>query len=538
MTQNSLYYGDNLQILRKYIPDESVDLIYIDPPFNSNQAYNVIFSEADGTASQAQIRAFGDTWHWGEATEHAYHDLVVNGPHLLVETIKSLRGFLTETNLMAYLVMMALRLVELHRVLKPTGSFYLHCDSAASHYLKILLDQIFGVKNFRNEIVWRRTTSHNDPKRYGANIDILLFYTKGSDWTWNPIYVTNPSYLKRYRYRDPDGRAWTDGNLTAKGLSGGGYQYEYKGATNLWRVPLESMKKLDSEGRLHFTKTGGIRLKQYLDETKGQALQCLWEDISPINSQAKERLGYPTQKPETLLERIIQASSNEGDIVLDAFAGCGTTIAVAQKLNRRWVGIDITHLAIALLKYRLSDTFGEDVQYEVIGEPKDESSARALALADRYQFQFWALSLIPARPYQGKKKGADEGVDGVIYFQDINPDRPKKPITEKIIVQVKSGKVGVKDIRELKSVVENQNAVIGVFITLQAPTRPMETEAVTAGNYQRFQIQYPKIQIRTIKELLAGNGIEYPQTLPDVTFKRAERVTPKDGQLELGIHKR
>lgn len=262
-------------------------------------------------------------------------------------------------------------------------------------------------------------------------------------------------------------------------------------------------------------------------------VQDWWDDILRVGNTSRERLGYPTQKPETLLERIIKASSNEGDTVLDSFCGCGTAIAVAQRLNRRWIGIDITHLAISLLKYRLSDAFGDDVKYEIIGEPIDEASARALAQQDRYQFQWWALSLIRARPYQGKKKGADEGVDGVIYFQDIDPEKPKKPVTQKIIVQVKSGRVSVKDIRELKTVVDNQNAVIGVFITLESPTKPMITEAATAGIFQRFQATYPKIQIRMIKELLEGRGIEYPQTNIDLTFKKAVRRSKSGDQLEL-----
>ena len=258
--------------------------------------------------------------------------------------------------------------------------------------------------------------------------------------------------------------------------------------------------------------------------------------IPPINSQAKERLGYPTQKPEALLERIIKASSNEGDVVLDAFCGCGTAVAVAQQLNRRWIGVDITHLAIALLKYRLADAFGDDVKYEIIGEPKDAESAKALAVQDRYQFQWWALSLIRARPYQGKKKGADEGVDGVIYYQDVDPDKPKKTLARKIVVQVKSGKVSVRDIRELKSVVDSQDAVIGVFITLNPPTQPMVKEAATAGRFQWLHVThttYPKIQIRTIEELLAGHGIEYPQTPIDVTFRRAERAALPSQQLEI-----
>ena len=492
MNTNQLYYGDNLDILRNHIPDESIDLIYIDPPFNSNQAYNVIFSETDGSSSQAQIQAFEDTWRWGEITEQAYHELVVTAPHLLVETIKSFRGFLTETNLMAYLVMMALRLVELHRALKPTGSFYLHCDPTASHYLKIILDQIFGVQNFRNEIVWCYKRWPSKQTNFQKMHDVILRYGKSEDVIWNQLYDDFTEQTK-------------------KRIKGG--------------------KKIE-----HYVgKSGKVLIRATNDVSPGVAMCDYW-NIPMIAGQAKERLGYPTQKPEALLERIIKASSDEGDVVLDAFCGCGTAVAVAQQLDRRWIGIDITHLAITLLRYRLADAFGDDVKYEIIGEPKDAESAKALAVQDRYQFQWWALSLIRARPYQDKKKGADEGVDGVIYYQDVDPDNPKKTLTRKIVVQVKSGKVSVRDIRELKSVVETQDAVIGIFITLNPPTQPMVKEAATAGRFQWLHVThttYPKIQIRTIEELLAGNSIEYPQTPVDVTFRRAERAARQSQQLEI-----
>ena len=545
MDMNQLYYGDNLDILRNHIPDESVDLIYIDPPFNSNQAYNVIFSEADGSSSQAQIQAFEDTWHWVESTEQAYHELVVTAPPLLVETIKSFRGFLTETNLMAYLVMMALRLVELHRVLKPAGSFYLHCDPTASHYLKIILDQIFGVQNFQNEIVWERTKAHNMKAKYYSKIhDLLLFYSKGDRYTWNKQYTEySDTQLSRYK-TDENGRLYKGENLTMS-TAMESRNFEWRGTQppshRSWGASLEQLEEWYAEGRILVKKDGTPRLdglKVYLDELPGKQVPSIWNDIPRIGNTSKERLGYPTQKPLALLERIIKTSSNEGDIVLDAFAGCGTTIEAAATLNRQWIGIDITHLAVALLKYRLADAFGDDVEYEIIGEPKDTQSAKALAVQDRYQFQWWALSLIRARPYQGKKKGADEGVDGLIYYQDVDPDNPKKTLTRKIVVQVKSGKVSVKDIRELKSVVDSQDAVIGVFITLNPPTQPMVKEAATAGRFQWLHVAhttYPKIQIRTIDELLAGHGIEYPQTPVDVTFRRAERAAPQSQQIEIEV---
>lgn len=543
MATNQLFYGDNLEILRNHIPSESVDLIYIDPPFNSNQAYNVIFSESDGSSSQAQIQAFEDTWHWGDNIEEVYHDLINTAPQQLVDTIRSFRGFLTETNLMAYLVMMAVRLVELHRVLKPTGSFYLHCDPTASHYLKIILDQIFGVENFRNEIVWARTNAHNMNADYYSKIhDLLLFYTKGDDYTWNRQFTEySEAQLSRYK-SDEDDRLYTGRDLTMSTVQEN-RNFEWRGTQppphRSWGATYEQLEKWYSEGRILLKQDGTPRLdglKVYLDELPGKQVASIWSDIPRIGNTSKERLGYPTQKPLLLLERIIVTSSNKGDVILDAFAGCGTTIESAALLNRKWIGIDITHLAIALLKYRLTDTFGEDVKYEIIGEPRDEASAKALANQDRYQFQWWALSLIRARPYQNKKKGADEGVDGVIYYQDVDPDNPKKNLTRKIVVQVKSGKVSVKDIRELESVIKNQEAVIGVFITLSQPTQPMLKEASKAGRYQWLQVKhktYPRIQIRTIRELLDGYGIEYPQTPVDITFRKAARGAAQTSQLEL-----
>ncbi len=529
--ENTLFYGDNLKVLREYIVSESIDLIYLDPPFNSNRNYNVLFKDESGSESEAQITAFEDTWHWNAAAEEGYEYLVTQTSDAVSKMIGSLRDFIGTNQMMAYLVMMAIRLVELHRVLKPTGSLYLHCDPTASHYLKIILDVIFGPRSFRNEIVWQRTSAHNDPRRYGANIDILLYYTKGSNWTWNQQYIPHSGeYLARFRQVDASGRQWTDDNLTAKGLSGGGYEYEYKGIRSLWRCPLETMERLDAEGRLHFTKAGGIRLKRYLDETPGIPLQALWDDIFPINSQAAERLGYPTQKPLALLERIIQSSSNPGNIVLNPFCGCGTAIAAAQKLGRKWIGIDITHLSIALQKYRLQEMF-PDIHFQVIGEPRDVGSAKQLASDDRYQFQWWALSLIKAKPLGGQdgsksgKKGSDKGIDGVITFIDDAYGKPKR-----VLVQVKSGHVKSGDVRDLVGTVQRENAALGVFITLEEPTRDMKTEAVSAGYYDSpgWNQKYQRIQLLTIAELLRGAKVDTPPQYG--TFRPAQKVQKSEGK--------
>ena len=353
ITQNTLFYGDNLPIMREYLSDESVDLIYLDPPFNSNRSYNVLFKEESGAENQAQITAFDDTWHWNAGTERTYHELIQNSPTRVVVMLGALRDFIGANQMMAYLVMMAARLVELHRILKPTGTMYLHCDPTASHYLKIVMDTIFGVKNFQNEVVWKRFNFHADANRYGRVADRILFYTKSDEYTFNKLFVGYSEwYLEnKFDHIDEKGRFSLD-NLNPPG--GRGPVYEFYGVTKAWRFTQEKMLALDEEGRIYFDSKVP-RLKRYLEELRGQAVHDTWIDILPINSQASKRLGYPTQKPLALLERIIQASSNEGDLVLDPFCGCGTAIAAAQKLNRKWIGIDITHLSITLMKYRLKD---------------------------------------------------------------------------------------------------------------------------------------------------------------------------------------
>lgn len=547
ITRNTLFYGDNLQILREYIPDESIDLVYLDPPFNSQRTYNVLFRDESGQESEAQIAAFDDTWHWTMAAEEAYRGLVEESPGEVGQMIAAMRSFIGTNQVMAYLVMMAIRLVELHRVLKSTGSLYLHCDPTASHYLKMILDTIFGPDMFINEIVWKRTSAHSSSKKYGPIHDTILFYGKSEEFQWETQYEPfDPGYIKtHYRSVGEDGRHFTTSDLTAEGTRNGssglpwrGYDPNIKG--NHWKYTIENLDRLDSEGRIHWPRNGGWpRYKRYLDEQKGRLLQDIWIDIPPINSQAAERLGYPTQKPEALLERIIAASSNEGDLVLDPFCGCGTTIAAAQKLNRRWIGIDITHLSIALQKYRLRDSFNiaAGVDYDVIGEPVSLDAARMLAGDDRYQFQWWALSLVQARPLgasMGKKKGkkgADQGIDGVINFID-----DAKGTAKRVLVQVKSGKVGSRDIRDLVGTVNREKAAIGVFITLESPTAPMVTEAAGAGFYRSegWNQPYPKIQILTIEALLDGAKIEMPQTGAG-TFQQAPRHKPKADRVQADL---
>jgi DNA modification methylase len=440
--KNCLYYGDNLTVLREHIKDESVDLIYLDPPFNSRQDYNVLFAEKDGTRSSSQIMAFEDTWEWNMDAEAAYQEIVERGGRVS-DAMRAFRTFLGHSDMMAYLAMMAPRLIELHRVLKETGSIYLHCDPTASHYLKMLMDGIFGGPNFLNEVVWKRTTTKNDYAQGATNWprihDILICYGKNSpSATFNqPFTAHDEDYIRsHYHLQDEKGRRYQLDNLTAPGAGMRGHPtYEFMGITRYWRYNKEKMEGLLAEGRIIQPRPGAVpRYKRYLDEMKGVAIGDMWWDISAINSQAQERLGYPTQKPEALLERIISASSSEGELVLDPFCGCGTAIAASQRLNRRWIGIDITHLAIGLIKKRLDDAFGESVRatYEVVGEPVDLKGAEALAKEDPYQFQWWALSLVGARPLE-KKKGADQGIDGRLYFHDEKGGK-----TKQIILSVKA----------------------------------------------------------------------------------------------------
>ena len=527
---NTLYFGDNLPILRS-MPANSVDLVYLDPPFNSSRSYNVLFKDESGISSDAQITAFDDTWHWGPSAEQAYLDILQANPGVVDDLLAALRTIIGENQMLAYLVMMAARLVELHRVLKPTGSLYLHCDPTASHYLKIVLDSVFGFQYFSNEIIWKRTSAHSDSKTLGNSHDIILFYTKSGEFIWNKFYQPyNTKYIdSHYRYTDENGRRFRTGDLTATGLSGGGYTYEWNGITKIWRCPKARMQELHDLGRLHYTKSGGAEYIRYLDEMPGTPLQDIWDDVPPINSQAAERMGYPTQKPVALLERIIQASTNPSDILLDPFCGCGTAIAAAEKLGRQWIGIDITYLSINLIENRMKAMF-PGIHFEVVGKPKDLGSARNLAQRDRYQFQWWALSLVGAKPLGGTelggkgKKGSDKGIDGVINYIDSAKQELKR-----VLVQVKSGHVNAGTIRDLIGVLSNEHAEIGVLITLDQPSRDMITAASTAGFYQSqfWQKSYPRLQILTIEQILAGAMVQMP---PETgTFLAAQRIKKTEG---------
>jgi len=418
------------------------------------------------------------------------------------------------------------RLIELHRVLKPTGSLYLHCDPTASHYLKLLLDGVFGAKNFQNEVIWKRTSAHSSAKRYGPVHDVILFYSKSEEFLWNKIYTKHdPAYIELFfDQTDADGKRWKRMDITGAGTRNGETgkiwrDIDVTAKGRHWAYVPSKLEELDKAGRLHWPKkSGGMpRLKQYPEDLPGVPLQDVFADIRPMHNLAQERLGYPTQKPLALLERIIAASSNEGDVVLDPFCGCGTAVHAAEKLHRNWIGIDVTHLAITLIEKRMKDAF-PGIAFDVKGRPQSLSAALDLAERDKYQFQWWAVSMVDALPFGGKKKGADGGIDGIIYFK---PDGKK---TEKAIVSVKGGKnVGVNMIRDLHSAMEREKAPIGVFITAALPTRPMEAEAAAVGRFEDgYGKTHPRLQILTLAELFQNKKPSIPN-IDQGTLKAAKR---------------
>jgi site-specific DNA-methyltransferase (adenine-specific) len=583
----TLYYGDNLDILRRYLKDETVDLVYLDPPFNSAQNYNAFFHEKDGTDAASQIHAFEDTWHWDIETKKAY-DAVTEQPGKVSDVMQAFYTFLGGNDMMAYLTMMSSRLVELRRVLKPTGSLYLHCDPTASHYLKLLCDAVFGPDNYRNEISWKRSQPKSHTTINFSNCrDIILRYAKTQDAVFNKVFGKHdPDYIEKfYRFTDPAGRRYRLGDITNPNKNRPNLTYEFLGVNRVWRWTKERMQKAYEQGLIYQSKPGSVpQEKRYLDEMEGQPLSDDWGDIEHLHGANAEALGYPTQKPVALLERIIQASSNPGDVVLDPFCGCGTTIDAAEKLGRDWIGIDVTQLAISLIKNRLQDTYGHRMKFvsgtaqgragsplpadggasvpasrlvsslappqdsgahgvtrptesivRIIGEPTTPNEAATLAEDDKYQFQWWALGLVGARPVE-QKKGADHGIDGKILFRDD----PKAAKPEQIIIQVKGSKTGVKDVRDLRGVLDRDQAAIGILISLQPATGPMETEAASAGFYEHKtnRQKYPRLQLRTVKELMEGQGIERPSTVAatDETFKKAPESKKKQHeQKALGL---
>jgi len=501
---NRLYFGDNLAVLRESIASETVDLIYLDPPFNSNADYNILYGTKRGGPSQAQTHAFEDTWKWGIDAKRAIDETAAR--HLEAGSLlDSFQKIFPESNMMAYLAMMAVRLVELHRVLKSTGSLYLHCDSTASHYLKVLLDAIFGPKSFRNEIIWERFGSHNDPKRFGRVTDTILFYSKSDVFKFNPVRVaySDAHLSKRFRYSDPDGRKFWPNTMLAPG--GRGPRYEWNGHTRNWRFTKENMEQLEAKGEIYYSAKGMPYRKNYLDALKGQPVQNLWTDIKMTKSGA-EKLPYPTQKPLALLERIILASSDKGNMVLDPFCGCGTAIEAAEKNGRNWIGIDITYLAIHVIESRLVKAFGTKIKdaYELIGRPKDADDARALAARDWLEFQKWAVMQLGGLPKD--RPGPDGGIDGIIRYHRVGIEQPNRAV-----VSVKGGtNIGVDAIHKLKSVVQRENAELGVLVCIDRPTQAMVKEAASLGEVGPRSRRVQKIQIITVDMLFRDDAVRLP----------------------------
>lgn len=552
---NDLFFGDNLKVLRQYIRDDSVDLVYLDPPFNSNASYNVLFKSPLGAGSEAQIRAFEDTWAWGDEAEATFDEISTLNAGVF-GLIKALRSFLGESDVMAYLVMMAIRLVELKRVLKNTGSIYLHCDPTASHYLKILLDGIFGPQNFKNEIVWRRSNAHNKlSKQFGPIHDIILYYTKSSEMVFHPgrTPYTSGYVESEFRFEDQRGRFRLNeimGPGTRTGDSGkpwNGYNPTERGRH--WAIPssvkeflpdfpsdcatLSQLDYLLEKDVIVLSRSGRPKYKQYIGP--GIQYQDIWsfqpgtngilfgaeggidQDVKWLDSE-HERLGYPTQKPIGLLRRIIETSSNPGSVILDPFCGCGTAIHAAELLDRKWIGIDIAYLAIQVIEDRLK-TWLPNSQYEVQGIPKDEAAGRGLAARDPYQFQLWAVGCVGGQP---RGRGADRGIDGEIVFK-TGPRTYGRGI-----VSVKGGRhVNPDMIRALKGVVEREQADLGIFICVDEPTAQMRTEAASGGRVTLPGGSRPRIQIVTIADLISGPSLGILTELNTVTSAEEARIVSR-----------
>jgi len=523
---NRLYFGDNLAVMRKHVADKSVDLVYLDPPFNSNANYNLIHRSPVGDKADAQRRAFKDTWRWEEDAASIAMDEVRERDLDIFRILQALQVSLGTSDLMAYLVMMSVRLIELRRVLKATGSMYLHCDPTASHYLKIILDAVFGADSFRSEIVWKRSSAHNSAKRWGPVHDTLLFYTVSKKYTWNPIYQALPESTAEAWYNNVEeetGRRYNRADLTAPGIRKGHSGVIWRGIDPTskgrhWAIPgylglseldaSSALDELDRTNRLHWPKSGGTPMfKRYLDESKGIPAQDVISDIDPLNNSARERLGYPTQKPVALLDRIIRASSNLGDVVLDPFCGCGTTVHASEMLERRWVGIDVSYDAILVIQDRLK-TWLPAAEYKVDGIPTAEREARILAKLEPYTFQEWAVGRLGGR---SKGRGADRGIDGEIVFLTGNRQYGRA------IVSVKAGQnVNPAMVRELAGTVQREGADLGIFVCVNDPTREMKIEA------QRSEIialpwgQRHRIQIVTAKDLIDGPNVGIPTAMNSI----------------------
>ena len=524
---NTLYLGDCLNVLRDNIPDESVDLVYIDPPFNSKRDYNIFFDDKE---IQTQRIAFEDTWTLKNIQDSLaeLNTLKTDYLYFLLLAYKKVAP-----HAFPYLTMMSLRILELHRVLKPTGSFYLHCDPTMSHYLKTVCDIVFGEKNYRNEISWKRS----NPKSHNINNipncrDIILRYTKIEKFIYNKVFEPlNEDYIKKaYKYVDGEGRRYRLLPLLNPNDDRPNLTYEFLGIKRVWRWTKERMQKAYEDGVVVQLKKGAVpQYKKYLDESEGRTITNDWNDIE--QASGNESLGYPTQKPKALLERIIQASSNEGDTVLDAFCGCGTTIDAAEALHRNWIGVDISPIAISLIKRRLKDTYGEHLnKFEVRGTPTDEQSAIELWKQNPFAFQDWWLTEFEVFSTTYGTKGADKGIDGLAqYLVDY-----KKQEVIRAAFQVKGGHIQSKDIDALLGALDKHKCELGVFLTIEEPTKPMMDTVAGSGFVEVPGHKYPKLQILTLKDYFQSKKLKLPKD--NITFKAAQlKGKKKQNQMDLEI---
>lgn len=533
---NRLYFGDNLDILRRqdYVSDRSVDLIYLDPPFNSQAQYNLLFERRGTGAATAQAGAFRDTWRWEEEASLAHNEIMRMGgaPARLIEAY--LATF-DRCSLTAYLVMMTVRLQLLRQKLKDTGSLYLHCDPTSSHYLKAILDTVFKPENFLSEVIWRRTGTHSSARRWGPVHDVILFYAREAGrHTWNRPYLEHSAqHLRRhYRLVDTAGRAYEHGELTGPGVRHGRSGLSWRGfdVTAIgrhWTTTIDRLEQLAEAEQIHFPEDGGWpRLIRYREDSKGRAIGDVWEDIPPLNMRAHERIGYPTQKPLALMKRIIEASSRPGDLVLDPFCGCGTTIEAAETMGRQWIGIDVAVHAIKVIERRLGDAQSEGrissaQDYKVEGMPRDFASAEKLATDDPYQFQWWANYLFNPHALREQKRGADRGIDGELFF----PNGPGRP-WGRLLISVKGGKrVGSAMVRDFRGVLGRERAEMGLFVCLYEPTQEMRTEAAAAGIADTVHGDLPRIQLVSIAEWFEGRVPRLPplEHLPTAALTRTTR---------------
>lgn len=508
---NKLWYGDNITIMQG-MKKHSVDLIYLDPPFKSDANYNLLYKNMTGKPVPEQAEAFFDTWELDAAKlevarkmpllmrEHGIDDQYVEFWNICMQALRN-----TQPELLAYLIYMVQRLLYMKSLLRPTGAIYLHCDPTASHYIKVMMDGIFGHKNFRNEIIWKRKAGRGETSnkaiRFGVSHDVILFYAASSATPLTRQYrPNNPDYISsKFTHFDETGRRYRLDNLTSPSYRPN-LVYEYKGyqpPANGWAVSRERMEEMEAEGRLYLpnNKTQRIQRKRFLDELEGETVDDLWDDISPINSQAKERLGYPTQKPISLLDRIIKASSKKGDVVFDPFCGCGTSIYAAHLNERHWIGCDIAILSIKLVREVLTERYRlvEGTHYEVDGIPVSVEQAHELFKRDAFQFQHWIVERIGGFPMQ--KKVADRGIDGRLYFET-------KGSLGEMIISVKGGKLRPTDVRDLRGVIEREKVQMGGFLSLHEPSKAMRAEAAAAGVFEYGGIQYPRLQMLTVRDIL------------------------------------